>query len=336
MQTQLQNTVTLPELVDLIRKEFTINTKMVVPNAKQLFISEPIGKGQGNTKCYDEIDVQTYGRTKREGEAVKKASVGVGYSVTMTKKRIGMEIDITQEMLDENRYAQIGSRIRSLTQFMPQRENLDLTHILTFASATSMTDMDGETVTLTVGDGLALASTVHELKFSDTTYSNRISGDPLFSQGALEAAEKLTVTNIYSNFGERRVISFNTIVTGDDPNTCNTVKQILQSTADVDAAHAGVLNVNSSRYNHVKLPQLATTATGAHDSTKVRYWMLVSAGQGTDGWQAYFGQWESAHLKAPKGDSHDYSRDIDTYGVRSGYGIRAASGRGIIFSLPTS
>lgn len=335
MQTQLQNTVSLPELVDLVRKEFVTNSKMVQPAAKQLFITDNIGKGQGNTKRYDEVDIQTYARLKRQGEATKKASVGVGYNVTMTKKRIAMEIDITQEMLDENRFPEIGSQIRALTHFCPQRTELDLTHILTFASATSYTDMDGETVTLTVGDGLALASASHTLKYSSTTYSNRVSGDPIFSQGALESAEQLTVTNIYSNFGERRVMNFNTVVTSDDPNTVNAVKQILQSTADIDGAHAGVANVNKSKYRHIVLPQLATTATGAHDSTKAKYWMLAAAGQGTDGWQAFFGNWESPHMKEPKGDSHDYSRDVDTYGVRAGYGIRAVTGRGIIFSLAT-
>jgi len=337
METQLLNTVTLPELVDLVRKEFVTNTKMVEPNAKQLFISEPVGKGQGSTKSYYEIDIQTYGRKKREGEATKKASVGVGYNVTMTKGRVAMEIDITQEMLDENRFAQVGSQIKQLTHFMPQRINLDLTHIFTFASAQSFTDMDGDTVTLSVGDGKSLANSVHTLKFDGSkTYSNRVSGDPLFSQGGLAAAEKLAVTNIYSNFGERRTLSFDTLVTGDDPNTVNAVMQVMHSTADVDAAQSGVMNVNKSKYRHVILPHLATTATGSHDSTKARYWFIVAAGQGTDGWQAYFGEWEAPHMKDPKGDSHDYSRDIDTYGVRAGYGIRAVTGRGIIFSLPTS
>ncbi len=336
METQLLNTITLPELTDLVNKEFVTNTKMVEPNAQQLFISEPVGKGQGDTKRYDEIDIQTYGRNKKQGEATKKASVGIGYNVTMVKKRIAMEIDITQEMLDENRYSTVGSQIRSLTHFMPQRMNLDLTHIITFASAVSMTDMDGDTVVLTVGDGLSLASSVHKLKFSSLTYSNRVSGDPAFSQAALVLAEKLAVTNIYSNFGERRTLSFNIILTGDDPNTVNTVKQILGSRSDVGSSNSGVMNINMGKYKHVVLPQIATTATGAHDSTKVRYWALVAAGQGTDGWQAYFGQWEAPHMKPPKGDSHDYSRDVDTYGVRAGYGIRAATGRGIILSLPVN
>ncbi len=333
MQTTFLNTVTLPEMSDLVRKTFVMNQQLVGENARSLFISDPIGKGMGNTKRYDEVDTQTFGRRKREGELVKKSAVGIGYNKTITKKRIGMEIDITQEMRDENRYAEVGSLITSLTQFCPQRTELDLTHRFTFAGATSMTDMDGDTVDLTTGDGLALVYNAHTLKYSSTTYSNAVSGNPVFSAGALETAEELAVTNVLSNFGERRVIGFNTIVTGDDPNTVNAVKRVLQSTADVDSSNSGVVNVNHTKYTHKVLPYLATTATGAHDSTKRRYWFLVAAGKGTMGWQGYFSEWEAAHQKPVTEDGH---RDVWSYGTRAGYGIAAVSPRGVIGSLPVS
>lgn len=338
--TTLLNTVTLPEMTDLIRKQFVQVQQMVVPAAKPLFITDPIGKGQGNTKRYDEIDTQTFARLKRQGESAKKAAVGVGYNVTMTKKRIAMEIDITQEQRDENRYAEVGSLITSLTHFCPQRVELDMTHRFTFCSATSYVDLDGETVDVSVGDTLQLAYSAHTLKFSSLTYSNRVSGDPIFSRGGIEAAEALTVTNVLSNFGERRVISYNTIVTGDDPNTVNTVKQFLNSMADVTAVQAGIENIYKGKYRHVVLPYLATTATGARDSTKERQWFLVSAGLGVNGWQAYYGVWEPAHLKDQSmdetGTNHDYSRDIWTFGTRAGYGLAVVSGRGFVASLPTS
>lgn len=340
MGTTLLNTVTLSEMTDLIRKQFVMVQQMVKPMAGQLFIKDPIGKGQGSTKRYDEVDTATFARRKRQGEASKKAAVGVGYNVTAEKKRIALEIDITQEMRDENRYAEVGSLITSLTHFCPQRIELDQTHVLTFCSATSYTDMDGDTNTITVGDGLALASTVHTLKFSSSTYSNRVTGDPIFSRGGLEAAEALGTTQILSNFGERRVMSFNAIITGDDPNTVNTVKQFLNSTADVDAAQAGVINVYRGKYRHIVLPYLATTATGARDSTKERIWFLGAIGQGTNGWQAYYSVWEEPHMKDQstddRGANHDYSRDIWTFGTRAGYSVRAVSGRGLIASLPTS
>lgn len=257
----------------------------------------------------------------------------------MTKKRIAMEIDITQEMRDENRYPEVGSLITNLNHFCPQRIEIDLSHRLTFGSATTYTDMDGDSIDLTVGDGLALFSAVHTLKYSSTTYSNRVSGDPIFSRGAIEAAEILTVSNILSNFGERRVIMFNAIITSDDPNTVNAVKQFLGSDTDVDQNNPGVLNPYRGKYRHIILPQLATTATGAYDSTKRRYWFLAAIGLGVNGWQSYYGVWEEPHLKnePTEGSNNvDFSRDIWTYGTRAGYGIVCVSGRGIISSLVAS
>lgn len=334
MDTQLLSTLTLPELADLTRRNFEIQKAMVVPNAGQLFISDPIGKGKGNSKIYHEYDVQTFARRKRQGEATKKASVGIGYNVTLLKKRIATEVEFTQEMLDENQYPEVKTAMTSLSHFCPQRTELDLTHVFTFCNATSYVDMDGETVTSSVGDALALVYSAHTLKFSSTTYSNRVSGDPIFSPGGLTAAEKLATTNILSNFGETRRMPFNMIVTSNDPDTVKAVKQVLESTADVDGAHAGVANVNKRAYRHVTLPYLASDANGNYDSTKAKWWFLVAATGGQDGWQAYYAEFEPEHLKTGNGSNEDFSRDIYKEGVRKGYGVRAATGRGVIGSLP--
>lgn len=339
MQTNLLNTITLPEMTDLIRRKWVTNQKMYTPVAEQVYIVDPIGKGQGNSKIYNEIDTETYARLKRQGEAVAKANAGVGYNKTMYKKRVGIEIDITQEMRDENRYTEVGTLITSLTHFCPQREELDATHRLTFGTATSMTDMDGETVDLTGGDALAVFSTAHTLKFSALTWSNRVTGDPIFSQGALEAAELLTTTDILSNFGENRTMEFNTIITGNDPTTTNQVKQFLNSTADVNQSNSGVMNVYKNKYKHLVLPRLATTATGANDPAKRRYWFLASIGLMAEGLQAYKGVWEAPHMVALPGTGNnmeDAHRDIWSYGTRSGYGYCFVSGRGIIGAFPTN
>jgi hypothetical protein len=44
-----------------------------------------------------------------------------------------------------------------------------------------------------------LLSAVHKLTGSATTYNNIISGNPQFSKGALENAEKLFVEETYNN-----------------------------------------------------------------------------------------------------------------------------------------
>lgn len=337
-QTSLINSITLPEFTDLTQKEFAFVNQTVKSDARQLFISDTLGAHTGDSMRYDEVDVETFASNKPEGSDAVKAQMGVGYNKTMTLKRIAKEIDITWEMRTRNKKPQIMGQVIALTGFCSNRIELDLTHRLTFCSSTSYADMDGETVSLTVGDGYQVAYATHTLPFSGSTYRNRVANDPPVSQGALEVAEALTVTNVLNNFGDRRVMNFNTIVTGDDPTTVRTVKQILNSTADIDGSHAGVLNTYKGAYNHVILPYLATTATSAHDSTKKRWWFLIAAGQGVNGWQAYFATEEAPNLKTPTAGNNgeDIHNDNWTYGVRASYGIVVASGRGLVASLPTS
>lgn len=335
--TTLLNTVTLSEFTDLVAKEFAMTQQMVSPVAKKLFIMDDMSANTGDSRRYDEVDTETFASLKREGMDASKAAVGVGYSKTMYAKRIAKEVDITWEMRRYNKKPEVMGQLTSLSHFCPQRIELDLTHRFTFAGSTSYVDMDGETVDITTGDGLSLVNAAHTLKFSASTYRNRVTADPVFSTSALEAAEQLTVSNILSNFGERRVLNFNTIVSSDDPATVREIKKTMQSTADVDQDNPGVINTYKGKYDHVILPYLATTATGAYDSTKAHYWFLMAAGQGVMGWQAYFGQFEAPHLKSPApaegNNGEDVHNDNWTYGTRAAYGICAISGRGIIGSL---
>lgn len=339
----LLNTVTLSAFVDLVKKQFSHVNEMVQPAAQQLYKTEDLTSWSSNQKRYDEIDVETFGKLKREGENAAKVRGGIGYNKVMNAKRIASEIDITWEMRRYGQEHRIKENLHNLNHFVPQRIDLDLTHRFTFSSATSYVDQDGETVDLTMGNATSsLVSTAHTLKFTSATYSNRVTGDPAFSQGALEVAEDLFTTDILSNFGERRVITPNIIFSTDTASVVNSIKKVLNSSADVDAAHSGVINVNYRKYTHVTLPYLATTATGARDNTKKRYWGLASTGVG-GGFQAYYGIFERANLKTPTkvGSTEmfigeDIHNDNQTFGTRGSYGICILAGRGVVMSLPTS
>jgi len=162
-QTTFLNTATLPELTDLVRRDWLNGQEFAPRNAKQLFITEPIGAGNGSTKQYNEVDGETFADFKAEGANTTKAKAGIGYNVTMTARTFSKEIDITLEMRNDNRYREVGSLITSLSEFCENRMDLDLTHRLTFAGATSYTDKNGETVATTTGDGFSLCYSAHTL-----------------------------------------------------------------------------------------------------------------------------------------------------------------------------
>src|SRR3990167_11544369 len=205
------NTVSLNDFVSLVRIEWVAKQDLIRADAEQLFIVRDMGYNNGESVRFKEIDAEEFATLKREGQDASKATVALGYEKDMTVRRFAKEISITYEMRRFNRAPEVTSKLTSLQSFGPQRMEIDLTHRLTFGTATSYTDMDGETVTTTVGDGLALVSAVHTLTESSSTYSNVITGKPQFSQGGLEVAELQANTQILDNFVNLRNMRFNVI-----------------------------------------------------------------------------------------------------------------------------
>ncbi len=176
-QTTLLSTISEPEFTDLVRRNWVETQDFIDRNASRMFIMDDIGGAQGNSKIYNEYDTETYADVKPEGVAAQKSKMGVGYNQTMTSQTFAKQVDITLEERVQNRYPEVKAKITSLSEFCANRQDLDASHRITFATSTSYTNMNGQTVTTTTGDGLALASSVHTLAFSSTTYRNRVSGD---------------------------------------------------------------------------------------------------------------------------------------------------------------
>lgn len=337
MDTNL-NTITITDFTDLVKREFEMVAGTVTPNAMQLFQVDEVGMNNGEFRLYEEYDQDTFASYKAQGQNVTKARAGVGYSKQAKVRRFGTEIDITIEMRKFNKYPEVTAKLTSLFSYGTQRTELDLTHRITFANATSYVDRDGNTIDLTVGDGLALVSAVHTLKYSTTTWSNVITGNPAFSRTALEVAELQGTTQIYNNFGEKRKMNFNKIFFADNDAVANLVAELMQSLASVASGiNSGVKNVYLNKYEPVRLPYLATLANSAYDSNKRNWWGLVAAGNDSESWQAYFAKWEDTYLVDPVSTPSlvDGHADIWTYGVRLSYDIAIVSGRGFLLSQAT-
>lgn len=327
-------TFTTKDLSDFAERFFVNNLEKIKPMARQLFRVDPIGTNQGTEKLYQEFDMQTFARAKPEGQATAKVQAGTGYTKLARLKRIGAEIDITEEELKYNKYPEVINKLKNLSGFVRQRQEADLTHRFTFSTATSYVNMDGQVVDITTGDGVALVSASHLTAFSGIGYSNVITGNPVFSEANLAIAELVGATQVVNNYGEKREIGFNTLVCADYPAVFNLMRQVIQSTAQIAAPNAGVENVYEAKYNIVKLKYLATTATTAYDSAKKNYWGLVAAGE----WNGYLAVWEEENLRTPSTGNNlvNGHTDVWTYGVRGGYDIVAVSGQGVLWSANAS
>ena len=295
-----------------------------------IFRVDSIPDHSGNTKEYSEIDLEEYAKKKPEGDQAIRARVQQGYSVTGKLYRVALDIGITYEMRHYNKYMEVVSRLTNLGAVAGKRMELDLSHRITFATATSYTDMDGDTVATVTGDGYQWAYTAHTVKGASTTFRNRLANNPVFSKGALEGMEQLVVENSINQFGEKVYIPYDILWTTDDPNTVNTVKEFLKSTAAPEALNAGVVNVYSGKYRHVILPRVATSNTGAVDSTKAKYWGLASSSNS----QAILAINEEPRLKVSSetGNSTEFSTEDFNFGATAGYFIVTPGARSFTFS----
>lgn len=281
-----------------------------------IFRIDNLADHKGNTKEYSEIDLEEYAEIKGEGDQAARAKVQQGYSKVGTLYRISKDIGITYEMRHYNKYIDIVARLTNLGLTASKRMELDLSHRITFATSTSYTSKEGVTIDTTVGDTLALASTVHTVRGASTTFRNRLANNPVFSKGSLEGMEQMITENSINQFGEKVTISYDIIWSTEDANTVNTIKEYLKSTSAPDALNSGVVNVVQGKYKHVILPLIATTGAGANDTTKAKYWGLASSTNS----QAFLGINEEPHMKPTNGNTEFSTEDMNM-GVSAGYFI---------------
>lgn len=337
----IEATFTQPELSNLIKKMFTEALPQVPIDAKPLFIFKGIPQGQGDSIQVNEDDFTTYAGDMPEGKNAKKGQFGVGYHKQVLWHRYGLEYDITYKMRTTAVWLDIVTKtVAALSNAVPQRINLDMTHLLSFGNGVSYIDMDGFTMDTSTGDGLSLFNAAHLLAFTTKTYSNIVPGNPAFTKSALESAELLTKTDILDNFGKLRRMNFKTIWCADTPNLTNTIMQYIRSVSDPVQANPGVENPYKGKYDMLALGLLATDANGIYDSSKQNWWGIAAlSGVGAERWQAYHCQWEAPRLKPmPTGqfsttNGEDVHNDNWTYGSRGTSNYAAVSGRGIIASL---
>ena len=273
----------------------------------------------GNTREFSTVDLELYASLKSERDEARYAKSQQGYSKIGRLTRFGKAQVISNEWMTQGKYSEIRNTLTNLLPLASRRMDLDLQHRFTFAASTSYTDQDGQTIDTTVGDTLALASTSHTVRGSASTYRNILANNPQFSRGSLEAIEKMRVENSINQLGQKVPVTDDILWSTDDPNTINTIREVLKATASVTSGdNEGVPNVYQGKYRHVVLPLVATDAYGNVDATKAKYWGLVDGRNSS----FYLGVHQEPYVIAPSvGDGTNVLTDDLTFGVRAAYMI---------------
>ena len=280
------------------------------------------------TGAISSLDGFTTAKRKNEGDDFPYLTLTQNYRKTWTNQTIGGMEKITWEMRKYDKYDEISRAFRNLGVGAAKKLEKDLTHRLTYCTATSYTDNGGNAITTTTGDGLALASTVHTVPGSSTTYRSRVANNPVFSKGGLEAAERLLANMIDDNGELSPRTGTHIAVSQQSPNTVNTAMEYLKSVSDPTVSNSGVINVYNGKYQLIILPYLATTAsTDAANSSFETYWFLLDLSEENKRGFLYVAE----EPKLVPQDS-DFETQDWKYATIAAYAIEWLDGKNLIFS----
>lgn len=192
-----------------------------------------------------------------------------GDTITLTQVKRTVRRKITEDLIEFNKYPRIAALLRKTGSKLLRGFALDLTHRYTFAFDTTYTDRDGRTVTVTGGDGASRCADTHTLNNGDT-FDNKIVAR--LSESSLEDAIDLGNAFVDHN-GQLVMPEFTTLITGPHALTMHTGKRLMQQDWSLDTDLRN-MSVYKGAYRHVILPYLDTTAAGAKNTSKSRYWFL--------------------------------------------------------------
>lgn len=331
------NTASFPQFTDLVDRVFqkSLMSFPFIIAKSGLVKSENMEMNTGLFRRLAEAPVVTrFASVKNEGQNAKAALTQYGFEKDLQIRRYGLDLGITREERIANKNQEVIQRLLNISTSVYEGMELDLSHVFTFGTAASYVDRDGVTRDISCANGLSLFNTAHTISGSGTTYSNRVSGDPAFSKGALEIMERLVAEQTFDNLGQKARLNFDLIWCGDDSVTNNRIDEELGAMADTSSANAGTINVNNRKYTKIRLPYLATLATGVPDTTKRRYWGIACSEYST----LMLKILETPFLKSPRdgNNGEDFSSENWQYAGRGSYGISVVNGLWVKGSFPVS
>ena len=209
--------------------------------------------------------------------------ISPGYSKNVTVRERTYSLALTWFFTYHNKYPQQEMNIiKGAADACGNRMEFDMAAPFTYCTSTTYTNIDGRSVNVASGDGLALAHASHTVRNASATYRNRIATDPQISRGSIEIGENLFRQQMIDNNGNPVVVEPDCIVTASDQVTFNIANQLMRSTSPVDAPNSSVNNPYQGQYRVIRAASIDRTfsvggKSFTFDSTKQKQWMLVDS-----------------------------------------------------------
>jgi len=222
--------------------------------------------------------VQT-ARRRDEGDDAWKGTLKQEYTTTFEQTEIALQMEVTKQMRMFDKYDEIMKKMRQGGRGAERRYEMDVAAYLSYAWASSYTNVDGETIATTSPDGNTLIDPTHDANGSSATFSNEIgtTHDPI-DVDTLEDLEELGNSFIDEADGRLVPATFDTIIHARHAPTKHTIKRILNSELLAETANNDTNTLKGS-YKMLEVPFMdMNMQTEARDSDKARYVFLANLG----------------------------------------------------------
>lgn len=225
---------------------------------------------------YGNIADSGFGHVIAEGADYQTRTNNQGDTLSLTVVKRGDSYTITEDLIDGNKYRDIQFGLRSLGESLFRTAARDGTHVgYTFGFSSSYTDADGNTITNAVAKGSeAIFADTHTMG-DGSTFDNNLADTPI-GESTLRSLQDLTTTFVDENgikTSWKNGVKY--LNHSDDVGMCHAVLRLTSQDWNYNNTNRDI-NPFKGVYQDMLLHYLNTTATGAIDSTKDKYYFIVN------------------------------------------------------------
>ena len=247
-----------------------------------------------------------------EGSDLPRLTAVQGDSATWTQSRYGALVPVTKDMRMFDQYDKIVEMVQTVVDDAWQKCDQSLADVLTRGfSASSYTDVYGETVTATCPDAVALFSASHSNNLNSNVFRNLIrnaagTASPGLSYEAVVQARVDGFNHKDAN-GVNRPVNLDTIIVS--PNKEDLALRIANSDR-LPGSFENDINPLKGRLKVVVWPRLATRSDGTDTSA---YWFMADSRKVGKSLRALFAERPSLDAPEQVYENKDWEWSLDYY-----------------------
>lgn len=235
---------------------------------------------------YSYIANSGFGKVIPEGADYQVRTINQGDLLSLTAIKRGDAATITEDLIDGNKYREIEGKMTDLGRSLFRTRGRDATHVgFSFAFSSSYTDAEGNTISNGIAKGSeAIYADTHTMADGSIFDNLQATPSPL-SEPTLRTIQDLTVDLLDENglpINSWGLSGDLVLWTSTDTPVCHAAQRLTEQEWNYQTSNRD-MSVFKGVYRHQKLVYLATTASGARDTTKEKFYGILDMRYMKDG-----------------------------------------------------